>query len=232
MSASPSSAERLLRALRSGRSIEPLGLSMDEAYGVAAELMRLRDEPRVGFKIGVTSRPVQEMLGITSPTWGTLTEPMRGGGTPRIHPKIEAEIAFVLGADLAAGGDVLAATSSVHVALEIADSRIADWRISAPDHIADNASGGGFVLGPPAGIPGDLRGVEVSVELDGEPVAEGVGANALGDPVACVAWLAERLGRIPAGSLVMSGALHKPVAVTPGQLVRVGSSLGGLEFRV
>lgn len=231
MSASLSSAEKLFQALRSGRSIEPLGLSMDAAYATAAEVIRLRDEPRVGFKIGVTSKAVQEMLGIDAPTWGTLTEPMRGGGT-RIHPKIEAEIAFVLGTDLVAGGDVLAATESVHVALEIADSRIADWKISAPDHIADNASGSGFVLGPPAEIPNDLKMVKVAVELDGELVGEGVGANALGDPVACVAWLAEALGTIPAGSIIISGALHKPVPVVPGQSVVVRSSLGELRFTV
>jgi len=231
VSASLSSAEKLFQALRSGHSIEPLGLSMDEAYGVAAEVMALRDEPVVGYKIGVTSEAVQEMLGISSPTWGTLTEPMRGGGS-RIHPKIEAEIAFVLGADLVAGGDVLAATESVHVALEIADSRIADWKITAPDHIADNASGSGFVLGPPCEVPEDLRAVWVSVRLDGELVGEGVGANALGDPVACVAWLAQALGTIPAGSIIISGALHKPVAVVVGQRVVLESSLGELRFTV
>jgi 2-keto-4-pentenoate hydratase len=187
---------------------------------------------RVGAKIGLTSRAVQEHFGVYQPDFGVLFADMAvPDGTEvavdrLLQPRVEAEVAFVLGADLpddqVTTADVIRAVDHLLPAIEIVDSRIAGWDISIVDTVADNASSGLFVLGtePRRLADVDLRLCGMVLESAGEPVSVGAGAACLGNPLHAVAWLAQtlaRLGRpLRAGDLVLSGALGPMVPVTAG----------------
>ncbi len=243
-------AEELYAALRGRHTVEPLtdrdpSITIEDAYHVSRAVLdrRLAEGERlVGKKIGVTSKPVQRMLDVHQPDFGYLTDRMRyedGAEMPigreLIQPRAEGEIAFLLRRDLVGPGvtpaDVLAATDCVMPCFEIVDSRIRDFRIRIQDTVADNASSGLFVLGRasrPSGF--DFFSCGMVVEKNGEIVSTGAGAAALGSPLACVAWLAETLGRfgVPllAGEIVLSGSLVPLEPVRPGDRMRV--TIGGL----
>lgn len=248
-------AAQLHRALREGQPLEPLservaGLGLDDAYAISTALLELRladGERVVGKKIGATSVAVQRMLKVDQPDFGFLTDRMEiaNGGTLSLdgllQPRAEGEIAFHLNKDLRGPGithhDVLAATEAVSACFEIVDSRIRDWRIGITDTVADNASAAAFVLGerrvPPRGL--DLGTLGMVVEKNGEVVATGAGAAALGSPVNCVAWLANTLGRLGtslrAGEVILSGALVPLVPVQRGDHMRVRiGTLGDAEI--
>jgi 2-keto-4-pentenoate hydratase len=178
----------------------------------------------------LTSFAVQRQLGVDQPDFGVLFDDMRVAAgavvdsTLLMQPRIEAEIAFVLSADLDAAdldaGTVRAAVEDVVPALEIVDSRIAGWDITFADTVADNASSGLFVLGDTTTRLGDLdlRGVEMTLADDsGATISSGTGAACLGDPVEAVLWLARTcrdLGSpLRAGEVVLSGALGPMVPV-------------------
>ncbi|MGW6281290.1 2-keto-4-pentenoate hydratase [Kribbella sp. NPDC055071] len=196
----------------------------------------------VGRKIGLTSAAVQRQLGVSQPDFGVLFDEMDVSGsapiplTGLLQPRIEAEIAFVLGADLTDGpldtGQVRAAVATAVAALEIVDSRIAGWDITFGDTVADNASSGLFVLGDRPLTLDEVEPVAVEMEMmfDGEVVAKGNGAACLGDPLAALAWLARTardLGDpLRAGQVILSGALGPMAPVTPGLTVR--AQLSGL----
>jgi 2-keto-4-pentenoate hydratase len=187
---------------------------------------------QVGAKIGLTNRAVQRQLGVDQPDFGVLLADMEvpdGAEVPMaglLQPRVEAEVAFVLGADLpeqqATTVDVIRATAFVLPAIEIVDSRIADWDISIVDTVADNASSGRYVLGTtPRLLSGlDLRLCGMVLEHAGEPVSVGAGAACLGNPLHAVTWLAGTLAAagnpLRAGDVVLSGALGPVVPVTPG----------------
>jgi 2-keto-4-pentenoate hydratase len=160
-----------------------------------------------------------------------------------IAPKLEAEIALVLGADLSGPDctalDVLRATEGVVASLELVDSRVADWRITLPDTVADMASSGAIVIsGRSAPVDEvDLRLIGMVFTRDGEVIATGAGAAALGNPAAAVAWLVRTLhplgDSLPAGSIVMTGALHAAVPVAAGQTYRAEfDRLGPVTARI
>ncbi|RYJ29241.1 2-keto-4-pentenoate hydratase [Streptomyces sp. L-9-10] len=188
----------------------------------------------IGRKIGLTSPTVQAQLGVDQPDFGFLLNDMAcPDGAPvdmdrLIQPKIEAEVAFVLATDLdtayAGAAEVVAATGQVVAALEIVDSRIADWDISLVDTVADNASSGLFVLGSqPRPLDGlDLAGCEMVLRRGEEVVSTGTGTDCLGGPALAVAWLARTAhahGRpLRAGDIVLSGALGPMVPVTAGDV--------------
>lgn len=244
-------ADELDRAARTGVPIPPPSaehpdLDLLGAYKVQEINVRRalsRGDLCTGHKIGLTSRAMQEQLGVDQPDVGALLASMNvpDGGTatqPLLQPRIEAEIAFLLGADLDAAelgiDQVLAATEAVMPALEIIDSRIANWKITLTDTVADNASSGAYVIGAPVPLPADLRAVELVLTCDGEEVGRGVGSAALGHPAECVAWLARTLRArgevLRAGSVILSGAVHASVPVSPGQVFSVRSSvLGGVS---
>ena len=187
-----------------------------------------------GRKVGLTSRRTQQLLGVHEPTFGVLTDDMfvDDGGeidmATLIAPRVEAELAFVMGADLAGPGVTtplaLAAIAGVLPAIEINDSRIVDWRLRLADTVADNASCARVVLG--ARItpvePLDLRLLGVLFSRNGAPIDSGAGAAALGHPAHAVAWLANTLSGYGAGlrtgDVVLSGALHRMVPVRPGDV--------------
>ena len=237
-------AQALYDAAASGMPIAPLtearpGLTIDDAYAIqAANAQRRRTEGgrRCGRKIGLTSKAMQEQLGVDQPDYGVLFDDMAvadGDSMPAtglIAPKVEAELAFVMATDLQGPGvDALAvrrAVAGVVGAIEIIDSRVADWRIALPDTIADNASSARYVLGTRMLDVGaiDLTLTGVVLTHNGRVTQTGAGAAVLGDPLRCVAWLANALGRhgdgLRAGDVVLSGALHAAVAVAPGDQVQ------------
>jgi 2-keto-4-pentenoate hydratase len=243
-------ARRLLYAVRAGVPCAPVRdlIGADDvaaAYAVQRELAQARlaaGARVVGRKIGLTSTAVQHQLGVDQPDFGVLFADMDVSDLDEVpmagllQPRIEAEVAFVLHADLADGdlspGQVRAAVAYAVAALEIVDSRIAGWDITIADTVADNASSGRFVLGArQVGLdsfePADAL---MALSVDGEVVSQGTGAACLGDPLVALAWLARTardLGDpLRAGYVVLSGALGPMVAVRPG--IAVTATVSGL----
>jgi 2-oxopent-4-enoate/cis-2-oxohex-4-enoate hydratase len=240
----------LYQALVDAKTVKPLtdrypDITIEDAYKIQQQLMKLRlqaGERVIGKKIGVTSKAVMNMLGVYQPDFGYLTDGMvynEGQAIPMsrlIQPKAEGEIAFVLKKTLKGPGissaDVLAATEGVMACFEIVDSRIQDWKIKIQDTVADNASCGVFVLGDRLVDPRDvdLNTCGMVLEKNGDIVATGAGAAALGAPANAVAWLANTLGRLgialEAGEVVMSGSLAIMVPVAAGDNLRV--TIGGI----
>lgn len=240
----------LHNALTQRQAIAPLTdsqpqMSVEDAYGVQLAMIQPRldaGEKIIGKKIGVTSQVVMDMLGVDQPDFGHLLSGMLYSDgaalacADLIAPKAEGEIAFVLKEDLTGPGvtfaDVLRATAYVMPCFEIVDSRIRDWKIRIQDTVADNASAAAFVLGSECVDPReiDLACVGMTLEKNGEIVATGAGAAALGHPVNAVVWLANTLGRLgislKKGEVILSGSLAAMVPVKPGDQLRV--SLGGI----
>lgn len=196
----------------------------------------------VGRKIGLTAEAVQKQLGVDQPDYGVLFDDMRvaDGGelvdAGLIQPKAEAEVALVLGRDLqsqdATPEDVFAAADSAVAAIEIVDSRIADWKITFADTVADNGSSAFFVLGSePRSLAGlDLRTCGMALEVNGEVVSHGAGVACLGHPLNAAAWLARTLARagdgLRAGDIVLTGALGPMTPLNKGDVVC--ATIGGL----
>ncbi|MEU7932431.1 2-keto-4-pentenoate hydratase [Micromonospora echinofusca] len=241
MTAMESAADELFQARESGMPCPPLRGRLlpegdvDTAYLV--QLLQVRrwldaGHRRVGAKVGLTSRAVQESFGVFEPDFGVLLDDMAVPDGAEVdldrllQPRVEAEVAFVLGADLPderiTSVDVIRAVDHVLPAIEIVDSRVAGWDISIVDTVADNASSGLFVLGtsPRRLAEVDLRLCGMVLELAGEPVSVGAGAACLGHPLHAVQWLAQTLARsgdpLRGGDVVLSGALGPMVPVTPG----------------
>ncbi|SDV46132.1 2-keto-4-pentenoate hydratase [Chitinasiproducens palmae] len=235
-------ADALDAAARSGRFIAPLretfpGISVDDAYAIQRHNTERRlaaGARRIGVKIGLTSLAVQKQLGVDQPDFGVLFDDMGyGDGEPipaaiLAQPKIEAEIAFVIGRDLTMSTpgqlDVLRAIDYALPALEIVGSRIENWNIRIADTVADNASSSAFVLGAtPRRLDAfDPRLCGMVLERRGEPVSVGAGAACLGHPLNAVVWLARTMARLGTplreGDLVLSGALGPMVPVVPGDV--------------
>jgi 2-oxopent-4-enoate hydratase len=237
-------AERLWQAELARVPIEPPtdtypDLTAQDGYAIqTANVERRIAAGRLvrGRKVGLTSRMMQQLLGVDEPTFGVLFDDMFvEDGTALdvgrlLQPRVEAEIAFVLTRDLAGPGvttaDVLTATAGVVPAIEVLDSRIARWRIRLADTVADNASCGRLVIGgkltPVTAV--DLRLVGVLFHRNGVPIDSGAGAAVLGNPAVCVAWLANTLGLLGsglrAGDVVLPGGLHRMVPARPGDVFR------------
>lgn len=211
------------------------GLDEQTAYEVQRRLIAARldgGEELVGFKLGLTSRAKQEQMNVDAPISGWLTDAhQRCNGEPvkvagYIHPRIEPEIAFILDKELAGPGctreDVRNATAHITAAFEIIDSRYRDFSFALPDVIADNASSAGFVLGSTICQPGDfdLINEEVTLLVDGQEVATDTGAAVQGDPAQAVAeavnQISERGQTVPAGAIILTGALTDAVFLQPG----------------
>lgn len=233
--------DELYSALRECRAIAPLTsrypeITIDDAYYISQRMLarRLADgETVVGKKIGVTSKVVQDMLGVHQPDFGFLTNAMtfdNGAAIPvkghLIQPRAEAEIGFRLKKDLLGPGvteaDVLDATECIMPCFEIVDSRIDNWQIKIQDTVADNASCGVYVLGESEVDPKDfdLPNLSITVHKNGALLSEGKGSAVQGNPLTAVAWLANTLGRfgIPfkAGEVILSGSLVPLENALPG----------------
>jgi 2-keto-4-pentenoate hydratase len=243
-------AKRLRLAAAVGEPCAPvrdlLGTALDLAYAVQRRLTdeRLAAGARItGRKIGLTSPAVQRQLGVHQPDFGVLFADMDVSALVQVpsdrllQPKVEAEIAFVLSADLDADDlDVPAVRAAVDhaiAALEIVDSRIAGWNIAIADTVADNASSGLYVLGERRVGLDEFEPAEVTMRLsvDGRQASDGTGAACLGDPLNALLWLArtarDRGEPLRAGQVVLSGALGPMVPVEPGTTVHAELSTLG-----
>lgn len=244
-------ADRLTAALATHRPCSPIRDLLGEtdvaaAYAVQRELTRRRlaeGAVVVGRKIGLTSPAVQRQLGVNQPDFGVLFADMDVTASTEVpsarllQPKAEAEIAFVLGADLIEGDlDVEQVRGSVAyamAALEIVDSRVENWDIRITDTVADNASSGLFVLGGLRRTLDDFEPREATMQLyvNGEPASQGNGEACLGDPLIALSWLARTAREfgdpLLAGQVVLSGALGAMVPAPPGTTIQAEiSSLG------
>ena len=200
----------------------------------------------VGYKLGLTSRNKQVAMGVDAPLYGRVTSGMicNYGEPVRldrfIHPRVESEIAFLLARDVeppATVVSVLAATEVVFGAVDILDSRYEDFKFALTDVVADNASAGGFYLGPVSRRPEeleDLRLIGCVVRVGGEVLSTAASAAVMGHPAASVAWLANQLAAegdgLRAGQLVFSGGVTAPVPVVAGGCVTFEfDGLGSIE---
>jgi 2-oxo-hept-3-ene-1,7-dioate hydratase len=239
-------AETLYQAELSGQqcgllSLANPGMTLADAYAVQAALVarkRSAGARIIGWKIGLTSRAMQQALNITTPDSGVLLDDMlfhHGDTIPAgrfIQPRIEAEIAFVMKAPLSGAAttrsDVVAATDYVAPSLEILDTRIlrtdpATGRARVIfDTVSDNAANAGIVLGRERHAINafDLRWIGAIVKRDGVVEETGLGAGVLDDPVTGILWLVHRLAQygmeIAAGDIVLSGSFIRPIEATPG----------------
>lgn len=214
-------------------------ITNEDAYQVqlAGMQMRINDGHLiVGKKIGLTSKAMQNALGVFEPDYGYITDRMMVlEGEPLttetlISPKVEPELAFILKEDLKGPGvtvsDVLRATAGVMPAIEVIDSRVKDWKIKIQDTIADGASIGKVILSgrlvPLADI--DMRYMGLVLEKNGEIIATAAGAAVLGHPANAVVWLANKLAQydqyLKAGDIIMSGSFTSACPIVPGDSVR------------
>ena len=222
---------RLWAAERNRQRIQCLSLdhptlSETDAYAIAACTTHRRGRPPLGYKLGFTSAAMRAQMGIDHPNYGVLTEDMlitEASGCVDtqnlVHPLIEPEVALIVGRDLhgpgCTRGSVLGAIDAAMGSLEIVDTRYESYQFTAVDNIADNSSSARIVLGPPKSLQklDDLRLCGVLLWTAGRVIDQGIGGNALGDPLLALAWLANFLATrgsfLPAGSIVMTGGLTR-----------------------
>lgn len=251
--------ESLYECFEHGTGRSPLtdehpDMTIDDAYRVQEVLVERHLEggkSLVGRKIGLTSKAVQQQVGIDQPDYGVLFDThvfenravLSRKEDRMILPRIEAELGFILDRDLSGPGltapQVLAATRAVFPSFEIVDSRIRDWQIKIADTIADNSSSWGIVLGDrlasPLGL--DLSTVGMALERDGEVLGAGAGAAVLGHPASGIAWLGNKLAEygvsLQAGEYVMSGSFIAVIDATPGSYrARFGDGVGTVELQI
>lgn len=238
-------AKALYQAERDRCPIGPLtekypDITPEEAYQVQLAWVKLKEQDGCqisGKKIGLTSKAMQNMLGVNEPDYGHLFDYMMLSDNDTMNtdellqPRIEAEVAFILEKDIKGPGvtvaDVLAATRYVVPAIEIIDSRIENWKIKLPDTIADNGSSARVVLGgKPTAIHGlDLQLMGMVLEKNGQQISTGAGAAALGHPAYAIAWLANKLAQfditLKAGEVILPGAVAAAVDVKKGDHITV-----------
>jgi len=242
-------AELLWAAERDLAPVDPLtetfpGIDVVDAYGI--QLINIRRKiaagARVrGHKVGLSSPVMQQMMGVDEPDYGhlldamVLTEDAPIPAAGYCYPRIEVEIGYVLGSALpgtdCTEADVLAATEYIVPSLELIDSRIRDWRIKLADTIADNASSAGVILGEARRTPAELaaRGIDLAnidaVLYSGDQeIARGNTSAVLGNPTACVAWLARKVAdfgvKLEAGHLILPGSCTRAIDARPGTAFR------------
>ena len=243
-------AELLRQAEETATPISPLvqsfpGIDVVDAYEVQLRGIRRRLAAGAGVyghKVGLSSKAMQEMMGVDEPDYGhllhdmVLSEDVPVDTSRYLLPRVEVEVGFLLGADLPGEGctveDVLRATEAVVPSIELIDSRIADWRIGLEDTIADNASSAGVVLGRERRKPDelDLTAIDAVLWKNGEQVAAGRSDAVLGNPAIAVAWLAQKVAsfgvRLQAGHVVLPGSCTRAYDVAAGD--RVTADFTGL----
>jgi len=248
-------AETLAAAERDRTPVPPLrdtwpDLDVVDSYSIQLLNIgqRLRDGASVrGHKVGLSSKAMQDMMGVDEPDYGHLLSDMEVFSDTPVSvgrycmPRVEMEVAFVLGRALPGEGctedDVLASTDHVTASIELIDSRIDNWNIKIMDTVADNASSAGFVLGASRIDPGsvDLTGIEARLLCNGEEVAEGRSDAVLGNPVTAVAWLARKVASfgvtLEAGHVILPGSVHRAIDAHAGDdFEAVFTDLGSVKL--
>jgi len=247
-------ANRLYDAYETKEPVEPITedegeLTTEEAYEIQAKVVeRIRaDTAGIGHKLGLVSEAKQEQLGIQEPIFGYISEENVLDGEPipasdMINPRLEAEIGFILDEDVeppVTTADVLSATRAVVPVVELIESRFKGWTIpTAQDVIADNTSTAKLAIGEQFSDVRDLDLVHegVTVSVNGEIEATGVGADIMGHPARSVAWLGNRLAdldeQLVAGELVMSGGISAAIDIEAGDVFHVTfGEMGSVELR-
>ncbi len=236
-------AELLFDSYRAGTPIEPLsdadpGLGVKEAHLIQKMLVSMLQSwlggEVIGYKLGLTSKPMQELLGVSTPDFAPVLSTMSHNSGERVDignaiaPKAEAEITLLMGDTLRGPGvTALAAARAVEGAvasIEVVDSRVADWRIKLVDTVADLGSSRAAVISDRVvPVDFDLRVCGTAIYHNGELAGTGAGAACMGSPFTALAWLANELAKydeeLPAGSFVLTGALHAAFPVVPGDSV-------------
>jgi 2-oxo-3-hexenedioate decarboxylase len=229
-------------------------LTLPQAYDIQDKAMKIlyaQGDRRVGYKMGLTSKAKMKQMGVHQPIYGVLTEKMRLSGAPasnsasftfqgKIHPKIEPEIAFLIGKDIqgkVTADEALAACTGVCAAMEIIDSRYRNFNFTLPDVIADNCSSSAFVLGETIRKPSevDLGNLGMLMEVNGKPVQFGSSAAIYGHPAASLAelcaMLAERDQGLRVGDIVLAGAATAAIPMERGQEIRTSvQDLGSVSL--
>ncbi|MDT5148039.1 MAG: 2-keto-4-pentenoate hydratase [Mycobacterium sp.] len=248
-------AADLAQAERSREPIAPLtaaqpDIDVVDAYEI--QLINIRQRVAegariVGHKVGLSSKAMQQMMGVDEPDYGHLLDEMEVfedspvKASRYLYPRVEVEVGFILGADLPGAGctedDVLAATEALAPSIELIDTRITDWEIALCDTIADNASSAGFVLGKARVAPRDIdiKTIDAVLTRNGEVVAEGRSDAVLGNPVTAVAWLARKVEsfgvRLRKGDVVLPGSCTRAIDARAGdEFVADFSGLGSVRL--
>jgi 2-keto-4-pentenoate hydratase len=248
-------AADLAQAERSRDGIAPLtaaypDIDVVDAYEIQLINIRQRvaEGARVlGHKVGLSSKAMQQMMGVDEPDYGHLLDemqvfediPVKAGRY--LLPRVEVEVAFILSADLPGAGctedDVLAATEAVAPSIELIDTRITDWKIALCDTIADNASSAGFVLGQARVSPADVdvKAIDAVLTRNGEVIAEGRSDAVLGNPVTAVAWLSRKVEsfgvRLQKGDIVLPGSCTRAIDAHAGdEFVADFTGLGSVRL--
>jgi len=259
MSLTQAQREEAAEALRTAETtqvaIPPLiqtypGIDVVDAYEIQLLNIRRRLDAGAtvyGHKVGLSSKAMQDMMGVDEPDYGHLLSDMvytEGQPIPTgsfLIPRVEVEVGFVLGDDLPGEGctveDVLRCTDFVAPAIELIDSRIADWKIGLMDTISDNASSCGVILGKERVRPADLdvAKIDATLTINGNKVAEGTSGAVLGDPTIAVAWLADKVAsfgvRLRKGHVVLPGSCTRAYDVKPGDdVVATFAGLGSVSI--
>lgn len=236
-------AEDLLRAERERKPIPQLSktfpnIGIEDAYRIQdlwAEARIAAGARVAGHKIGLTSRAMQQASKMTEPDYGRILDDALYNDGARIpadrfiKPRLEVELAFIMGEDLSGPGvriyDVLCATELVVPALEIIDYRTEVPR-AITDTIADNAAFGAIVVGgrPIRPFDVDIRWVGATLSLNGIIEESGVSAAIMGHPAAGIAWLANKLHAVEAGlkkgQIVLAGSFTRPVDIKEGDVIQ------------
>ena len=238
-------AAALFEARRTRTPIAPLtesepDMTIGTAYQVQQTFIEMLSQSEgsrvVGYKLGLTSTAMQEMLGVDEPDFSALLDSMIRPNAANIDlsrliaPRVEAEVALLLGAELSGPGvtaeDASRAVRGAAAAIEVIDSRIIDWRIRLADTVSDLASTAVSVISP-KWVPidsWDPRLIGVVISRNGEIVATGAGAAVMGDPMAALAWLANALAEYGASLqpdwVIMTGAVHRAFEVQPNDVIR------------
>ncbi|MGE4483430.1 2-keto-4-pentenoate hydratase [Acidocella sp.] len=225
------------------------GFTADEAYAVQLMLLQRRwqrGEKRAGYKMGLTSRAKMVQVGVSEVIWGRLTDAMRQeeGGTLSksrfVHPRVEPEIAYIMGKELSgnvSAVEALQAVEAVAPAMEIIDSRYQNFKFALPDVIADNSSSSGFYVGSWAKPDTDVSNLGIVMEVNGRPVQIGSSAAILGNPIRSLVSAAKLVGRagesLRPGDIVLAGGATAAHALAPGEHIQTHfQTLGRVAFNV
>jgi 2-oxo-3-hexenedioate decarboxylase len=243
-------ASKLDEAQTKAKAIPQItGITVDEGYAIqstAFQLRLARGEKKTGMKMGFTSRAKMIQMGVDDMIWGRLSSGMlvEDGGSidmkDYVHPRVEPEIAFLLGERLegpVTAAQAMAAIEAVAPAIEIIDSRYKNFKFSWADVVADNCSAAGYVLGAWTNLDADLSNLGMILEFNGRPVQIGSSAAILGHPVrslAAAARLSSEAGEpLEAGWIVMAGGATAAEALAPDTHVRLTvEDLGTVAFTV
>jgi len=218
-------------------------LTIDQAYRIQLGLIARRaaaGEPQIGWKVGLTAKPIQEQFGFHEPVFGCVLERVASGEVfpagSLIQPGFESELCMVMARDLAPGADLAAARAAVgavHPALEIIETR-GPFTAQIALALADNAQQKTCVLGPAVPLPASPEAVACTVRINDSIVAAGTGDAVLGNPLNSLVWLATKLaeyGRtLRAGEMVMTGSFTRQFPIAPGDRIAVTfSGVGTVE---